>query len=31
MQSLSVASTRNQAAENLLWTLFNKVDFIFNY
>ena len=31
VQGLSSASNRNQAAENLLWTLFNKVDFIFNY
>jgi hypothetical protein len=31
MQSLSVAATRSQAAQNLLWTLFNKVDFVFNY
>jgi hypothetical protein len=31
MQGLSVASTRSQAAQNLLWTLFNKVDFVFNY
>src|SRR5207247_4171329 len=23
--------TRNQSAENLLWTLYNKVDFVFNY
>jgi len=31
MQSLSTASTRNQQAQNLLWTLYNKVDFTFNY
>jgi hypothetical protein len=31
MQSLSTASTRNQQAQNLLWTLYNKVDFVFNY
>jgi hypothetical protein len=31
LQSLSSAANRNQAAENLLWTLFNKVDFVFNY
>jgi hypothetical protein len=31
VQNLSTASNRNQAAENLLWTLFNKVDFVFNY
>jgi hypothetical protein len=31
LQTLSTGSTRNQAAENLLWTLFNKVDFVFNY
>jgi hypothetical protein len=23
--------TRNQSAENLLWSLYNKVDFVFNY
>ncbi len=25
------AGTRNLAAENLLWSLYNKVDFVFNY
>ncbi|HEY3838081.1 MAG TPA: hypothetical protein VGL72_15985 [Bryobacteraceae bacterium] len=30
LASLSTASSRNQAAENLLWRLFNKVDFTFN-
>jgi hypothetical protein len=25
------AGNRNQQAENLLWALYNKVDFIFNY
>ncbi len=25
------ASGRSKAAEDLLWTLFNKVDFVFNY
>ncbi len=29
--NLSTASTRNAEAENLLWSLFNKVDFLFNY
>jgi hypothetical protein len=24
-------STRNQEIENLLWSLYNKVDFTFNY
>jgi hypothetical protein len=28
---LSPAQTRSQAAEDIFWTLFNKVDFIFNY
>lgn len=27
----STATARQQAAENLLWALFNKVDFVFNY
>ena len=31
LQNLSNPSTRNQEAENLLWSLFNKVDFTFNY
>jgi len=31
LQSLSNTSTRPQQAQNLLWTLYNKVDFIFNY
>ena len=31
LQSLSTTSTRSQQAQNLLWTLYNKVDFIFNY
>ena len=31
LQSLSNSSTRPQQAQNLLWTLYNKVDFIFNY
>jgi hypothetical protein len=34
-KSLAVSSlqtgTRNQKVENLLWSLYNKVDFIFNY
>jgi hypothetical protein len=29
--NLSTASTRQQEAQNLLWSLYNKVDFIFNY
>lgn len=29
--NLATASTRNQEAQNLLWSLYNKVDFIFNY
>jgi hypothetical protein len=28
---LSNGSTRNQELENLLWSLYNKVDFVFNY
>jgi uncharacterized protein DUF1549/uncharacterized protein DUF1553 len=28
---LSNNSTRNQELENLLWSLYNKVDFVFNY
>ncbi len=31
MTNLSVNSTRGQELENLLWSLYNKVDFIFNY
>ncbi len=31
MQNLSNTQTRNQEAQNLLWSLYNKVDFIFNY
>jgi hypothetical protein len=32
VQNLSTTTqTRNQAAQNLLWSLYNKVDFIFNY
>jgi hypothetical protein len=31
MTNLSVTSTRGQELENLLWSLYNKVDFIFNY
>jgi hypothetical protein len=27
----SAGTTRNQEATNLLWTLYNKVDFTFNY
>lgn len=29
--NLLTAGNRNQQAENLLWSLYNKVDFIFNY
>ncbi len=29
--NLSTPSTRQQEAQNLLWSLYNKVDFIFNY
>jgi hypothetical protein len=29
--NLSSASTRSAEAQNLLWSLYNKVDFIFNY
>ncbi|HEY6390949.1 MAG TPA: DUF1549 domain-containing protein, partial [Bryobacteraceae bacterium] len=31
MTNLGNTSTRTQELENLLWALFNKVDFIFNY
>jgi hypothetical protein len=31
INNLSNTSTRTQEAQNLLWTLYNKVDFIFNY
>ena len=31
LANLSTASTRNSEAQNLLWSLYNKVDFIFNY
>jgi hypothetical protein len=31
LQNLSNTSTRSQEAQNLLWSLYNKVDFIFNY
>lgn len=31
MSHLGGASTRNQELENLLWSLYNKVDFIYNY
>jgi hypothetical protein len=29
--NLAATSTRNTEAQNLLWSLYNKVDFIFNY
>jgi hypothetical protein len=28
---LTPSGTRSQAAEDIFWALFNKVDFIFNY
>jgi len=31
LNNLSNTSTRTQEAQNLLWSLYNKVDFIFNY
>ena len=31
MSHLSNTATRSQELENLLWSLYNKVDFIFNY
>jgi hypothetical protein len=31
LNNLSATSTRTQEAQNLLWSLYNKVDFIFNY
>jgi hypothetical protein len=31
LANLSNTSTRTQEAQNLLWSLYNKVDFIFNY
>lgn len=31
LRSLQSASNRGQAAEDLLWTLYNKMDFVFNY
>ena len=31
MGHLTSTSTRNQELENLLWSLYNKVDFVFNY
>jgi len=29
--SLGTASTRSQAVQDLVWTIYNKVDFVFNY
>ena len=29
--NMLATGTRNQSAENLLWALYNKVDFVFNY
>lgn len=29
--AIATSGTRQQRAENLIWTLYNKVDFIFNY
>ena len=31
MTNLGNTSTRSQELENLLWALYNKEDFIFNY
>jgi hypothetical protein len=31
LANLANASTRQQEAQNLLWSLYNKVDFVFNY
>ena len=31
MKNLGTPSTRSQELENLLWSLYNKVDFVFNY
>jgi hypothetical protein len=31
MGHLGSTATRNQELENLLWSLYNKVDFVFNY
>lgn len=31
LKHLSPTATRNQELENLLWSLYNKVDFVFNY
>ena len=31
LANLGNSSTRSAEAENLLWSLFNKVDFLFNY
>ncbi|HVW09138.1 MAG TPA: DUF1549 domain-containing protein [Bryobacteraceae bacterium] len=31
LANLANASTRNSEAQNLLWSLYNKVDFVFNY
>jgi len=31
LAALASTSNRNQAAEDLFWALFNKVDFVFNY
>ena len=29
--NILTTGTRSQSAENLLWSLYNKVDFVFNY
>jgi hypothetical protein len=31
LANLQTASTRTQEAQNLIWSLYNKVDFVFNY
>jgi hypothetical protein len=31
VNSLSSASNRSQAVQDLVWTMYNKVDFVFNY
>ena len=31
LASFGRAANRQQAAEDLLWSLYNKVDFVFNY
>ena len=31
LANLQATSTRTQEAQNLIWSLYNKVDFVFNY